>query len=178
MTKIAGKIPTLILSRPVYTSWYYTGLIFVNDAGCHWEMEREAFLHPISRLLLSPCGWACLRESVLIGGSNVASRRGFEIEDFLQYGFGRNVFVPALEQQKWGEKQVSFQIFPSCIATEDHLLKMVAFTDCARWSTEEIRALINIWGNQEMQPKFDGTAQNSEVYKKIFVTNSKKLDIL
>ncbi|GFU18571.1 hypothetical protein TNCV_1805711 [Trichonephila clavipes] len=25
------------------------------DAGCHWEMEREAFLHPISRLLLSPC---------------------------------------------------------------------------------------------------------------------------
>ncbi|GFU83039.1 hypothetical protein TNCV_65101 [Trichonephila clavipes] len=36
----------------------------------------------------SLCGWACLRESVLIGGSNVASRRGFEIEDFLQYGFG------------------------------------------------------------------------------------------
>ncbi|GFX78943.1 hypothetical protein TNCV_3912321 [Trichonephila clavipes] len=25
------------------------------DSGCHWEMEREAFLHPISRLLLSPC---------------------------------------------------------------------------------------------------------------------------
>ncbi|GFT04693.1 hypothetical protein TNCV_334421 [Trichonephila clavipes] len=23
------------------------------DAGCHWEMEREAFLHPISRLLLT-----------------------------------------------------------------------------------------------------------------------------
>ncbi|GFV87713.1 hypothetical protein TNCV_779971 [Trichonephila clavipes] len=36
-------------------------------------------------------GWACLRESVLIGGSNLASRRGFEIEDFLQYGFGGNV---------------------------------------------------------------------------------------
>ncbi|GFU83080.1 hypothetical protein TNCV_65501 [Trichonephila clavipes] len=27
----------------------------LDDAGCHWEMEREAFLHPISRLLLSPC---------------------------------------------------------------------------------------------------------------------------
>ncbi|GFV79446.1 uncharacterized protein TNCV_279021 [Trichonephila clavipes] len=27
----------------------------VDEAGCHWEMEREAFLHPISRLLLSPC---------------------------------------------------------------------------------------------------------------------------
>ncbi|GFX62208.1 hypothetical protein TNCV_3305821 [Trichonephila clavipes] len=37
------------------------------------------------------CGWACLRESVLIGGSNVASRRGYKIEDFLQYGFGENV---------------------------------------------------------------------------------------
>ncbi|GFU92688.1 hypothetical protein TNCV_4635191, partial [Trichonephila clavipes] len=24
------------------------------DAGCHWEMEREAFLHPISRLLMGP----------------------------------------------------------------------------------------------------------------------------
>ncbi|GFX56056.1 HTH_Tnp_Tc3_2 domain-containing protein [Trichonephila clavipes] len=41
----------------------------------------------------SLCGWACLRESVLIGGSNVASRRGFEIEDFLQYGFGGNVQI-------------------------------------------------------------------------------------
>ncbi|GFW90481.1 hypothetical protein TNCV_77151 [Trichonephila clavipes] len=40
---------------------------------------------------VSLCGWACLRESVLIGGSNVASRRGYEIEDFLQYGFGGNV---------------------------------------------------------------------------------------
>ncbi|GFV51365.1 hypothetical protein TNCV_2661551 [Trichonephila clavipes] len=39
----------------------------------------------------SLCGWACLRESVLIGGSNVASRRGFEIGDFLQYGFDGNV---------------------------------------------------------------------------------------
>ncbi|GFU58472.1 hypothetical protein TNCV_687321 [Trichonephila clavipes] len=29
--------------------------ILYRDAGCHWEMEREAFLHPISRLLLSPC---------------------------------------------------------------------------------------------------------------------------
>ncbi|GFU78474.1 hypothetical protein TNCV_2300861 [Trichonephila clavipes] len=25
-----------------------------DDAGCHWEMEREAFLHPISRLLMWP----------------------------------------------------------------------------------------------------------------------------
>ncbi|GFY02868.1 hypothetical protein TNCV_3507481 [Trichonephila clavipes] len=29
-----------------------------DDAGCHWEMEREEFLHPISRLLMWPdvCG--------------------------------------------------------------------------------------------------------------------------
>ncbi|GFV45503.1 hypothetical protein TNCV_2891171 [Trichonephila clavipes] len=27
-------------------------LSFFSDAGCHWEMEREAFLHPISRLLM------------------------------------------------------------------------------------------------------------------------------
>ncbi|GFT66170.1 hypothetical protein TNCV_650211 [Trichonephila clavipes] len=43
---------------------------------------------------------------------------------------------------------------------------MAAVIDCARWSTEEIRALINIWENQEMQQKFDGTVRDSEVYKK------------
>ncbi|GFU42740.1 hypothetical protein TNCV_3139381 [Trichonephila clavipes] len=49
----------------------------------------RSVLHPhIEIVAESLCGWACLRESVLIGGSNVASRRGFEIEDFLQYGFG------------------------------------------------------------------------------------------
>ncbi|GFW28631.1 hypothetical protein TNCV_2317791 [Trichonephila clavipes] len=41
----------------------------------------------------SLCGWACLRESFLIGGSKVARGRGYEIEDFLHYGFGGNVYV-------------------------------------------------------------------------------------
>ncbi|GFT56147.1 hypothetical protein TNCV_5011581 [Trichonephila clavipes] len=49
----------------------------------------------------SLCGWACLRESVLIGGSNVASRRGFEIEDFLQYGFGGNVQKLSIRLCQW-----------------------------------------------------------------------------
>ncbi|GFV99152.1 hypothetical protein TNCV_1511251 [Trichonephila clavipes] len=39
------------------------------------------------------CGWACLRESVLIGGSNVASRRGYRIGVFLLYGFGGNILM-------------------------------------------------------------------------------------
>ncbi|GFW42966.1 hypothetical protein TNCV_4188331 [Trichonephila clavipes] len=30
-------------------------LVSVDDAGCHWEMEHEVFLHPISRLFQSPC---------------------------------------------------------------------------------------------------------------------------
>ncbi|GFW63607.1 hypothetical protein TNCV_4328951 [Trichonephila clavipes] len=40
-----------------------------NNAGCLWEMEREAFLHPISRLPMWPevggPGWlrAVLKES-------------------------------------------------------------------------------------------------------------------
>ncbi|GFU34375.1 hypothetical protein TNCV_1991601 [Trichonephila clavipes] len=25
-------------------------LVLIQDAGCHWEMEREEFLHPISSL--------------------------------------------------------------------------------------------------------------------------------
>ncbi|GFT30295.1 hypothetical protein TNCV_2376021 [Trichonephila clavipes] len=68
------------------------------DAGCHWEMEREAFLHPISRLLMWPgCGWACLRESVLISGSNMARRRGYRIGIFLQYSFGGNVLMLSMK---------------------------------------------------------------------------------
>ncbi|GFT21942.1 hypothetical protein TNCV_2383291 [Trichonephila clavipes] len=65
-----------------------------EDAGCHWEMEREAFLHPhIEFVVESLCEWACLRECVLIGGSKVARGRGYEIEDFLLYGFGGKVYV-------------------------------------------------------------------------------------
>ncbi|GFQ90440.1 zinc finger protein with KRAB and SCAN domains 2 [Trichonephila clavata] len=38
---------------------------------------------------------------------------------------------------------------------------------CARWLTKEIRALINIWGNQDVQQKFDVTVRDSEVYRNI-----------
>ncbi|GFW47262.1 hypothetical protein TNCV_57151 [Trichonephila clavipes] len=41
----------------------------------------------------SLCEWACLSECVLIGRSKVASGRGYEIEDFLPYGFGGKVNV-------------------------------------------------------------------------------------
>ncbi|GFQ92620.1 zinc finger protein with KRAB and SCAN domains 2 [Trichonephila clavata] len=44
---------------------------------------------------------------------------------------------------------------------------MAAVVECARWCTEEIRALINIWGNLDVQQKFDGTVRDSEVYKNI-----------
>ncbi|GFR29102.1 zinc finger protein with KRAB and SCAN domains 2 [Trichonephila clavata] len=44
---------------------------------------------------------------------------------------------------------------------------MAAVVECARWCTEEIRALINIWGNLDVQKKFDGTVRDSEVYKNI-----------
>ncbi|GFU71530.1 hypothetical protein TNCV_4310261 [Trichonephila clavipes] len=39
--------------------------------------------------------------------------------------------------------------------------------DIARWTTEEVSALINIWGDQSIQQQFDGTVRDSEVYKKI-----------
>ncbi|GFT33903.1 hypothetical protein TNCV_4383871 [Trichonephila clavipes] len=39
------------------------------------------------------CGWACLRESVLIGGSNMARRRGYRNGVVLQYSFGGNVLM-------------------------------------------------------------------------------------
>ncbi|GFT90016.1 hypothetical protein TNCV_3238461 [Trichonephila clavipes] len=41
----------------------------------------------------SLCEWACLSECVLIGRSKVARGRGYEIEDFLPYGFGGKVNV-------------------------------------------------------------------------------------
>ncbi|GFS51342.1 zinc finger protein with KRAB and SCAN domains 2 [Trichonephila clavipes] len=44
---------------------------------------------------------------------------------------------------------------------------MAAVLDCARWTTEEVLALINIWGDQSTQQQFDGTVRDSEVYKKI-----------
>ncbi|GFQ71828.1 zinc finger protein with KRAB and SCAN domains 2 [Trichonephila clavata] len=44
---------------------------------------------------------------------------------------------------------------------------MAAIVESARWCTEEIRALINIWGNLDVQEKFDGTVLDSEVYKNI-----------
>ncbi|GFW04141.1 hypothetical protein TNCV_2669061 [Trichonephila clavipes] len=40
---------------------------------------------------------------------------------------------------------------------------MAVVIDCARWSTEEIRALINNWRNEEIQQKFDGTVRDSAV---------------
>ncbi|GFT98987.1 hypothetical protein TNCV_3793701 [Trichonephila clavipes] len=55
-------------------------------------MEREAFLHPISEIIdVAWCEWACLRESVLIGGSNMARGRGYRNGVVLQYSFGGNV---------------------------------------------------------------------------------------
>ncbi|GFV71231.1 hypothetical protein TNCV_2429781 [Trichonephila clavipes] len=39
------------------------------------------------------CGWACLRESVFIGGSNMARRRGYRNGVVLRYSFGGNVLM-------------------------------------------------------------------------------------
>ncbi|GFT26918.1 hypothetical protein TNCV_4674831 [Trichonephila clavipes] len=38
--------------------------VHIYYPGCHWGMEREAFLHPISRLLMWPdvCVWLGLPE--------------------------------------------------------------------------------------------------------------------
>ncbi|GFT13584.1 hypothetical protein TNCV_3830591 [Trichonephila clavipes] len=73
----------------------------------------------------SLCGWACLRESVLIGGSNVASRRGFEIEDFLQYGFGGNVQILSIRlccgwSMALRDCQVIYSQFGLAIHQNDH----------------------------------------------------------
>ncbi|GFW57452.1 hypothetical protein TNCV_543621 [Trichonephila clavipes] len=42
---------------------------------------------------VASCGWACLVESVLIGSSNMARRRGYRNGVVLQYGFGGNVLM-------------------------------------------------------------------------------------
>ncbi|GFV16029.1 hypothetical protein TNCV_1086831 [Trichonephila clavipes] len=64
--------------------------------GCWMPLGNGTRSVPTSHIefvVVALCGWACLRESVLIGGSNMASRRGYRIGVFLLYGFGGNVLM-------------------------------------------------------------------------------------
>ncbi|GFW67028.1 hypothetical protein TNCV_4030481 [Trichonephila clavipes] len=54
MTALWSGTKDNISVRRHQPSLFEYAFAFVRDAGCLWETEREAFLHPISRLCMWP----------------------------------------------------------------------------------------------------------------------------
>ena len=44
----------------------------------------------------------------------------------------------------------------------------------AEWNTEEMRVLFKVWGDADIQSRFDGVVRNRHIYERI-VENMKKL---
>ncbi|GFU30263.1 cubilin [Trichonephila clavipes] len=64
------------------------------------------------------------------------------------------ILVPALKQGERGKSEFVFKFSHDALLPRFIYSKMAAVIDCSRRSPKEIRALINIWGNQQ---KFDVT---------------------